>query len=329
MALTPIARWNFVPYQRITAPTKIGVVAFSKAGIEKVAFSWDGGAAINATSMTYNSVSNAWEYWADFDPGDFSDGAVTLDATVTGDDAGTNALDQLTIYADDGGTIPQLEVWVARADDTPAGNDDTGALGNRNLPFLTIGEAAQAIFDSQADTDGGMIMGSAGAFLVLESREHAQARGAIPYARISKVVSDRCNRQAGAARKSAERLLEKVAEQIPEGPLAVLSGCCGVQPQLSEELGFLNDLSNRGITPAIRGVTTILGNTMEAQFPGNVILASLAISKGEFFDPFDSTGVEQDYSGKPERVLVSSWGHWRGESLALIDTPDVQVRGRD
>ena len=182
---------------------------------------------------------------------------------------------------------------------------------------------------SREDRGGGMIMGSAGAFLVLESREHAQARGAIPYARISKVVSDRCNRQAGAARKSAERLMEKVAEQIPAGPLAILSGCCGVQPQLSEELGFLNDLSNRGITPAIRGVTTILGNTMEAQFPANVILASLAISQGEFFDPFDSTGVEQDYSGKLERVLVSSWGHWRGESLALIDTPDVQVRGRD
>jgi 3-oxoacyl-[acyl-carrier-protein] synthase II len=55
----------------------------------------------------------------------------------------------------------------------------------------------------------------------------------------------------------------------------------------------------------------------------------LAISRGEFFDPFDNSGVEQDFSGKPERILVSSWGHWRGESLALIDTPDVQVRGQD
>jgi 3-oxoacyl-[acyl-carrier-protein] synthase II len=180
---------------------------------------------------------------------------------------------------------------------------------------------------SRGDSDGGMIMGSAGAFLVLESREHAQARGARPYARINKVVSDRCNRQAGAARKVADGLLERVADQIPKGPLAVLSGCCGVQPQLSEEHDFLNDLSDCGFSPAIRGVTTVLGNTLEAQFPVNVVLASLAISKGAFFDPFDNSGVEQEFSGNPERVLISSWGHWRGEGLALIDTPDVPLRG--
>ena len=181
---------------------------------------------------------------------------------------------------------------------------------------------------SREDSDGGMIMGSAGAFLILESREHAEARGIKPYARINKVVSDRCNRQPGAARKVADSLLEKIADQIEPGPLAVLSGCCGVQPQLSEEHGFLNNLSERGFNPSIRAVTTVLGNTMEAQFPVNVVLASLAISKGGFFDPFDDTGVEQPYSGNPERVLISSWGHWRGESLALIDTPDVPLRGK-
>ena len=182
---------------------------------------------------------------------------------------------------------------------------------------------------SREDRGGGMIMGSAGAFLILESREHAEARGIKPYARINKVVSDRCNRQPGAARKNADHLLEQVSDQIPEGPLPVLSGCCGVQPQLSEEHDFLNSLSNSGISPAIRGVTTVFGNTLEAQFPANVILASLAISRGAFFDPFDNSGVEQEYTGIPERVLISSWGHWRGESLALVDTPDVPLRGKD
>jgi 3-oxoacyl-[acyl-carrier-protein] synthase II len=182
---------------------------------------------------------------------------------------------------------------------------------------------------SREDSDGGMIMGSAGAFLILESREHAEARGVKPYARINKVVSDRCNRQPGGARKVADGLLEKVADQIPQGPLAVLSGCSGVQPQLSEEHEFLDDLSEHGFEPAYRAVTTVLGNTLEAQFPVNVILASLAISKGAFFDPFDDSGVEKTYDGKPERVLISSWGHWRGESLALIDTPDVALRGEN
>ena len=179
---------------------------------------------------------------------------------------------------------------------------------------------------SREDGDGGMIMGSAGAFLILESRKHAEARGVKPYARISAVVSGRCRRQPGAARDSAEALLDRISDQIPEGPLPVLSGCCGLQPQLSEEREFLQELSGRGAEPAIRGVNTVLGNNLEAQFPVNVALASLAISRGGFFDPFDDSGVEREFSGKPESILVSSWGHWRGESLALVEKPDAPLR---
>ncbi len=79
----------------------------------------------------------------------------------------------------------------------------------------------------------------------------------------------------------------------------MLSGCCGVQPQLREEHEFLKSLSEHGIEPVIRGVTTMLGNTLEAQFPVNVVLASLAISRGVFFDPFDESGVEKEFSDSP------------------------------
>jgi 3-oxoacyl-[acyl-carrier-protein] synthase II len=182
---------------------------------------------------------------------------------------------------------------------------------------------------SREENDSGMVMGSASAFLVLESREHAEARGVKPYARIDTVVSDRCNRQPGAARKVADRLLERIADQLPEGALPVLSGCCGIQPQLSEEREFLENLSSRGISPAIRGVTTVIGDVLEAQFPVNVALASLAISKEAFFDPFDDSGVEQEFSGQPQHILISNWGHWRGESLSLIGKPDVALRGSD
>jgi 3-oxoacyl-[acyl-carrier-protein] synthase II len=180
---------------------------------------------------------------------------------------------------------------------------------------------------SRKDSEGGMVMGSAGAFLILEARQHAEGRGAKPYARINKVVSDRCNRQAGAARQGAENLFKRISDQVSSGPLPVLSGCCGVQPQLKEEYDFLSGLSEHGIEPAIRGVSTLFGNTLEAQLPLSVILASLAISRGSFFDPFDETGVEKAFSGQPESVLISSWGHWRGESLALVEKPDTPLRG--
>src|ERR1700744_4530410 len=41
----------------------------------------------------------------------------------------------------------------------------------------------------------GFALGSAGAFLVIESRAHAEARGAKPYARLTRVVADRASRK--------------------------------------------------------------------------------------------------------------------------------------
>jgi 3-oxoacyl-[acyl-carrier-protein] synthase II len=209
-----------------------------------------------------------------------------------------------------------------------------GAYIAERADMMLLMEFGQALWHgehgpvwSRRDGKGGMIMGSGSAFLVLESRQHAEDRGARPYARVRKVVSSRCNRQAGAARNVAETLLESLADQLPREPLAILSGCCGLQPELNEEYDFLMGLANRGISPAVRGLTTVLGSTMEAQFPVSVALASLAVSRGAFFDPFDTSGVERVYSGKPERVLISNWGHWRGESLALLDAPGVPLRG--
>ncbi len=44
---------------------------------------------------------------------------------------------------------------------------------------------------------GGFALGSLGAFLVLESREHASARGAKPLAKLSMVVAERADRSPG------------------------------------------------------------------------------------------------------------------------------------
>ena len=51
-----------------------------------------------------------------------------------------------------------------------------------------------------------MIMGTAGAFLVLESREHAEARGAHIYAVLSGVEGDRGRRDDGRFEKRFARL---------------------------------------------------------------------------------------------------------------------------
>src|SRR6202140_198912 len=57
----------------------------------------------------------------------------------------------------------------------------------------------------------GFALGSAGAFLVIESREHATARGAKPFARLSNVVADLSSRnKAGDVTATLERLWAKL-----------------------------------------------------------------------------------------------------------------------
>ena len=61
---------------------------------------------------------------------------------------------------------------------------------------------------------GGFALGSLGAFLVLETRAHAEARGAKPLARLTAVLSDRTKRQQGSVTAGLSRLWDKVKDKI-------------------------------------------------------------------------------------------------------------------
>ncbi len=178
------------------------------------------------------------------------------------------------------------------------------------------------------DGDGGFIFGTAGTFLVLEARSHAEARGVKPYARIRSIEGDRCRRRPGEATHIAEEQFDRMSRDIPKGPLAILSGASGVQPATDEERGFLESLAARGFEPAYRGYGTVFGQSNEAHFLVGMALGALSLSKGKFFTPFDSTGFEKKYTGRVRQMLLNFWGSWRGEGMALIDTPeDADTRG--
>ena len=60
------------------------------------------------------------------------------------------------------------------------------------------------------DRGGGMALGSLGAFLVLEAREHAEARGAKPLARLSAVhVRPLASAQPGAVTAALARMWDR------------------------------------------------------------------------------------------------------------------------
>ena len=77
-ALSPVARVDVVPYQRIEYGTtfNFGAVAFSKEGIDKVDFVISGqgysGGTKTATEMTYNSRTGVWEYWVTIASSEFT-----------------------------------------------------------------------------------------------------------------------------------------------------------------------------------------------------------------------------------------------------------------
>ncbi|MEA2864932.1 MAG: 3-oxoacyl-[acyl-carrier-protein] synthase [Bradyrhizobium sp.] len=164
------------------------------------------------------------------------------------------------------------------------------------------------------DKNSGFALGSAGAFLVIESRAHAEARGAKPYARLTNVVADLARRKRpGAVKATLEKLWSNLGKLDGKG--AIITGASGAEPVTSEERGFLAEHPDF----AVRATGTSFGHTLETQFPLGIALAALAISRGALFPPNDSTGLEIEMTGPPTQIVVVGAGHWRGEGMALIE----------
>ncbi len=173
----------------------------------------------------------------------------------------------------------------------------------RRAPF-------EAIWARQA-TGGGLVLGSAGCFLVIESRAHATARGAAAYAHIAAVRTDRCRRKPNEATANAKAQFQTMAAHYHPAAAAVISGASGVAEPTQEESAFLADL---GLP--VRATATALGHSLEPSFPASLAIAALAVQRGSLFPPLEA--AEKPMTGTLRQALVTSWGHWRGESLAMV-----------
>ncbi len=158
---------------------------------------------------------------------------------------------------------------------------------------------------------GGMRMGSVGSFLVLEEAEHAKARGADAYVKLSSVSSDLGKRdgEKGAAR------LDVMFEKLGATPDAVISGATGVSEATKLELDYLN--SKLGTDTPIRAFQTLMGQPLEATFPAGVALAALALKNNGFYAPFEPQ--EKPVNGDVSSIMVTSIGHHCGEGFALLN----------
>jgi 3-oxoacyl-[acyl-carrier-protein] synthase II len=165
--------------------------------------------------------------------------------------------------------------------------------------------------------EGGFALASLGAFLVIETRQHAQARGVEPIARISAVLAARSDRHGDALAANLESMWDQVSGQVRPDQCAIVSGASGAEPATAQEQKFLS----RHPQFAVRASGSYIGHALEPQFPMNIALAATALRHGKLFPPCPGTDVEQPMPGPLTQAIVTGVGHWRGEGLALVEAP--------
>jgi 3-oxoacyl-[acyl-carrier-protein] synthase II len=143
---------------------------------------------------------------------------------------------------------------------------------------------------------GGFAPGSVSVFLVVESRAHAEARGAKAYAKLGPVAADRHRRSPGSVGKLLSQMLAQA------GPAnTVISGATGAAAT-GEELSSIS-----AAVPKADVVMSgdLIGHGIEAQFPFGVALAAAGLGAGRL----------------KNAAIVTSVGHARGEGLVRIEAP--------
>jgi 3-oxoacyl-[acyl-carrier-protein] synthase II len=169
------------------------------------------------------------------------------------------------------------------------------------------------IWSRSADNGGGMIMGSVGAFLVLESRAHAKARGAHIYAVIDAIEGDRGQRDEGRLEKRLARLAGH-ASGLSAKDTIVFSGTSGIVDLAARERAVLDKEFPGAPVRAFGGVT---GHGMEAQFPLGLALAALSLDGAACVPTFDAQN-EKPMTAAVKHAVVTTVGYTRGEGLAVL-----------
>jgi 3-oxoacyl-[acyl-carrier-protein] synthase II len=228
-----------------------------------------------------------------------------------------------TFMGEESAGIDAVRIALSRIQ---AGQSDIGLVGGSYnaerkdtiLLFDAGGYALRGPFAPVWDrgaAGGGMAVGSLGAFLVLESREHATMRNAKPLARLVSVQSDRVRRQPGAVTASLARMWGNVAPHLRPGQAALISGATGAEPATTEERNWLSSI---GDVP-VRASGTYVGHGIEPQFVMNIALATVALGHEKLFAPASPSGVEAAMTTPLAQAIVTGVGHWRGEGMALVE----------
>lgn len=188
-------------------------------------------------------------------------------------------------------------------------------LGYELAGYLHRG-AWKPVWRRQGSEGGGVITGSGAAFLVLESREHAEKRGRKAYAQLGNVASSRVRRRKDDL--AAEIAALAVEAGLPDDrPILALSGASGAHAATSAEKKAFETMPH----VALRGFSNVVGHLKEAQFPFAVALAALAVHNRAGYPVFDAES-EKPFDGDTKSVLATTVGYHQFEGIAQVGSAD-------
>ncbi len=231
-----------------------------------------------------------------------------------------------TFMGEEGAGISAIETAFARI---KAGQSTHtlvgGAFSAERLDMILLIEAIQGhalggyhpIWSRKPENGGGMMTGSVGAFLILESREHAEARGARIYATIDAVGGDRGSREGDRLEQRLQYLSAPAADADPARTV-VFSGTTGFPDLAAREKAFLDTQFPKA---AIRAYGGLSGHALESQFPLGIAFAALSLGAGAKVPPFDPA-VELPMEKAATTAIVTTIGHARGEGVAVLSVEE-------
>jgi 3-oxoacyl-[acyl-carrier-protein] synthase II len=211
--------------------------------------------------------------------------------------------------------VAQARVAAGQSEVTLVGAASHGARWDHLLDFELGGAPLRDAFAPVWDRGptGGIAYGTLGAFLVLESPDHARARGAQPHARISAIASDYSQRQDGDIEATLRRQWETIVARVKRTHAAVISGASGREPATAAELRALGEF---GLP--VRNTGTYIGHAVEAQFTANLAIACALLKHGGLCAATGS-GDRGESPPSLSQLVVTGIGSWRGEGLALLE----------
>ena len=211
--------------------------------------------------------------------------------------------------------VAQARIAAGQSELTLVGGAYNGARWDVLLAFELGHVLLQGKFAPVWDRgpEGGIAFATMGAFIVLESPEHAQARGARGLVRISQVYSDRNQRQPGESEAALRRQWEAIAGKVDRAHVGIISGATGLEPATAAERRVLKEI---GLP--VRNTGTYIGHGVDNQFIANLGIACAALEHGKLFAPTGSGDIGESPPGLSQAV-VTSVGHFRGEGLTLVE----------